>query len=41
MIGTMITCSGATTGGDADLAELLGDLGEEPEEEVQAGSVPF
>ena len=33
--------SGATTGGDADLQELLGDLGEEPEEEVQAGSVPF
>lgn len=34
--------SGATTGADADLAELLGDLGEEPEEEVTtAGDVPF
>lgn len=37
----IVVRSGATTGGDADLAELLGDLGEEPEEEVQAGSVPF
>lgn len=33
--------SGATTGGDADLAELLGDLGEEPEEEIKVESVPF
>jgi len=33
--------SGAATGGDSDLAELLGDLGEEPDEEVKAGNVPF
>lgn len=37
----IVVRSGATTGGDADLQELLGDLGEEPEEEVQAGNVPF
>lgn len=33
--------SGATTGGDADLAELLGDIGEEPEDEVKVDAVPF
>ena len=37
----IVVRSGATTGGDADLAELLGDLGEEPDEETKVGSVPF
>lgn len=37
----IVVRSGATTGGDADLAELLGDLGEEPEEETKVDSVPF
>lgn len=37
----IVVRSGATTGGDADLAELLGDLGEEPENEVEVSSVPF
>lgn len=37
----IVVRSGATTGGDADLAELLGDLGEEPEEEVKVDEVPF
>lgn len=40
-VSAIVVRSGATTGADADLAELLGDLGEEPEEEVQAGDVPF
>lgn len=37
----IVVRSGATTGGDADLAELLGDLGEEPEGETKVDSVPF
>lgn len=37
----IVVRSGATTGGDADLAELLGDLGEEPEEEIKASEIPF
>ena len=37
----IVVRSGATTGADADLAELLGDLGEEPEEEVKVDEVPF
>lgn len=37
----IVVRSGATTGGDADLAELLGDIGEEPEEEIKASSIPF
>lgn len=37
----IVVRSGATTGGDADLAELLGDIGEEPEEEIKADGVPF
>lgn len=37
----IVVRSGATTGGDADLAELLGDLGEEPDEETEVSSVPF
>lgn len=37
----IVVRSGATSGGDADLAELLGDLGEEPEEETEVSGVPF
>lgn len=37
----IVVRSGATTGGDADLNELLGEIGEEPEEEIKAGDVPF
>lgn len=37
----IVVRSGATTGGDADLAELLGDISEEPEEETQITDVPF
>lgn len=37
----IVVRSGASTGGDADLAELLGDIGEEPEAEVQVSEVPF
>ena len=40
-VSAIVVRSGATSGADADLAELLGDLGEEPEEEVKAESVPF
>lgn len=37
----IVVRKGASSGGDADLAELLGDIGEEPEEEVEVTSVPF
>lgn len=37
----IVVRSGASTGGDADLAELLGDLGEEPEAETEVSGVPF
>lgn len=37
----IVVRSGASSGGDADLAELLGELGEEPDEEVEVTSVPF
>lgn len=37
----IVVRSGATTGGDADLAELLGDLGEEPDAETEVSGVPF
>lgn len=37
----IVVRSAGSTGGDADLAELLGDLGEEPEEVVEVTSVPF
>lgn len=37
----IVVRSGATNGGDADLAELLGEVGEEPESEVTVDSVPF
>ena len=38
----IVVRSGATAGStEEDLAELLGDLGEEPEEEVKVDAVPF
>lgn len=37
----IVVRSGATSGGDADLAELLGDLGEEPQAETEATAIPF
>lgn len=37
----IVVRSGASSGADADLAELLGDLGEEPEEETAVTGVPF
>lgn len=33
--------SGATSGGDADLAELLGEMGEEADSEVKKEDIPF
>ena len=40
-ISAVVVRSGSTSGADADLAELLGDLGEEPEDTVEATAVPF
>lgn len=40
-LSAVVVRSGATTGGDADLAELLGDMGEEPESETEISGVPF
>ena len=37
----IVVRSGATTGGDADLNELLGEIGEEPEGEIKVDEVPF
>lgn len=38
----IVVRSGATSAsGEEDLAELLGDLGEEPDEEVKVDAVPF
>lgn len=37
----IVVRSGASTGGDADLNELLGEIGEEPEEEIKVDEVPF
>lgn len=37
----IVVRSAATTGGDADLAELLGDMGEEPDEEIKSDGIPF
>ena len=37
----IVVRSGASAGGEADLQELLGDLAEEPEDEVKADGVPF
>lgn len=40
-VSAIVVRSGATSGGDADLQELLGDISEEPDDEVKADSVPF
>ena len=40
-VSAIVVRSGATTGADADLADLLGDLGEEADEETKAESIPF
>lgn len=40
-VSAVVVRSGATTGGDADLAELLEDVADEPEEEIKAEDVPF
>lgn len=37
----VVVRSAASTGSDADLNELLGDLGEEPESETEIDGVPF
>lgn len=37
----IVVRSGASSGGDADLAELLGEVGEEPESEITVDAVPF
>lgn len=37
----IVVRSGGTTGADSDLAELLGEIGEEPEAVVDASSIPF
>ena len=37
----IVVHSAATTGGDADLQELLGEVAEEPESEVKTESIPF
>lgn len=40
-VSAVVVRSGASSGGDADLQELLGDLAEEPEAEVKADDIPF
>lgn len=40
-VSAVVVRSGSTSGADADLAELLGEIGEEPEEEVKAEAIPF
>lgn len=40
-VSAIVIKSGASSGGDADLAELLGEVAEEPENEVKAGDIPF
>lgn len=40
-VSAIVIKSGASSGGDADLAELLGEVAEEPESEVKAGDIPF
>lgn len=40
-VSAIVVRKGASAGGDADLQELLGDLGEEPDEEIEAEVVPF
>lgn len=40
-VSAIVVKQGASSGGDADLAELLGDIGEEPDEETTVEKVPF
>ena len=40
-VSAVVVRSAATSGGDADLQELLGDLWEEPDEEVKVEDIPF
>lgn len=40
-VSAVVVKSGASTGGDSDLAELLGEVAEEPDKEIEAGSIPF
>ena len=40
-VSAIVVKSGASAGGDADLQELLGEVSEEPDEEVKADGVPF
>lgn len=40
-VSAVVVKSGASTGGDSDLAELLGEIAEEPDAEVKAGDIPF
>lgn len=40
-VSAIVVRSGATTGGEADLNELLGEISEEPEGETQITDVPF
>lgn len=40
-VSAIVVRSGATTGGEADLQELLGDMAEEPEEETQVDGIQF
>ena len=40
-VSAIVVKSAATSGADADLAELLGDLGEEEPEEAKAEALPF
>ena len=40
-VSAIVIKSGASSGGDADLQELLGEVAEEPENEVKTESIPF
>lgn len=40
-VSAIVIKSGASSGGDADLAELLGEVAEEPEETREESDIPF
>lgn len=40
-VSAVVVRSGAVSGGDADLQELLGDVAEEPEGEIKTEDIPF
>lgn len=40
-VSAVVVKSGATSGGDADLQELLGEVSEEPEETKEESDIPF